>query len=81
MLSALQGSVSNMNVVDWAVMLMENGTKALFNDFVFQNNVGGCLPQQRLSYPHDPARQRRSVLLAYVLQHPAAGMIWHLPAC
>lgn len=26
-----------------AVMLMENGTKALFNDFVFENNVGGCL--------------------------------------
>ena len=58
-------------------MLMENGTKALFNDFVFQNNVGGCLPQQhKPALHHESAVHHRGTILpAHVSHHPAAGVV------
>jgi hypothetical protein len=38
------GSVTSMNVVDWAVMHIENGTEPTFNNFTWSGNVGQRFP-------------------------------------
>ena len=38
------GSVTNMSVVDFAIMHIENATDAIFNNFTFTGNIGASSP-------------------------------------
>lgn len=39
-----KGSVKSMNIVDWAVTHIENGTEATFENFLWQDNYGQRFP-------------------------------------
>lgn len=67
----LTGSVTNMSVVDWATMHVENATDATFTNFTFSGNVGALPPQ----LSNSPILSTQDLGFSYRRQNPETGTL------